>query len=215
MRMKDVSKRLATTATAGLAAAAVVFGLVLTGAAQESAWTISAEHAQAALEEALRYVEAGVPFKLGGKITVEQYLALKQQDPSAASSAGVDASGLVVNAFRAVLPDLVLFAGPPESGRKAAYVTSAQLFRYNTVPVPLEQARPGDLLFFRSPDGDEITGVAIVSELRGPIVRVVVASASRGRVAHIGLSTTGEYWATHVAGLGRLIYRPTSAQATE
>lgn len=197
----------------GLVAALMALAPGFAGSAEEgTTTTVSQEQALAALQEALRYVEAGVPFKLGGKITLEEYLTLKEQDPLAAESAGIDASGVVINAFRAAVPDLVLFAGPPEQGRTAAYVTSAALFRYNTVPVPLEQARPGDLLFFRSPEGDAITGVGIVSALTGHVVRVVVASASRGRVVDVGINTRGEYWATNVAGLGRLVYHPASAR---
>ena len=173
--------------------------------------TVSAQVALAALEQALRYVEAGVPYQLGGKITLEEYLALKEADPEAAATRGVDASGVVVNAYRAVLPDLQLLAGPPEQGRKATYVTSDALFRYNTVPVPLEQAQPGDLVFFRSAGGDSIGGVGIVSTISGRIVRVVVASASRGRVVEIGIDTQGDYWARNVAGLGRLIYHAGAA----
>ncbi|NLG70029.1 MAG: C40 family peptidase [Firmicutes bacterium] len=173
--------------------------------------TVSAQQALAALEEALRYVEAGVPYQLGGKITLEEYLALKEEDPEAAAARGVDASGVVVNAYRAALPDLTLFAGPPEQGRTTTYVTSEALFRYNTVPVPLEQAQPGDLLFFRSPGGDSITGVGVVSAVSGRIIRVVVASASRGRVVDIGIDTQGDYWARNVAGLGRLIYHAGAA----
>lgn len=195
----------ATAAAAGLAALAAVLALALAGAGQEGTVTVGEEQARAALQEALRYVEAGVPFRMGGKITLEEFLALKEQDPAAAEQAGIDASGLVVNAFRAVVPDLVLFAGPAEQGRAATYVTSEALFRYNTVPVPLEQARPGDLLFFRSPQGDAVTGVGIVSSVSGAVVRVVVASASRGRVVDVGINTRGEYWATYVAGLGRLV----------
>lgn len=209
-----LKRRGAMAVAAGLAAAAAVLALALAGAAEESTATVSEEQARAALQEALRYVEAGVPFRMGGKITLEEYLALKERDPAAAEQAGIDASGLVVNAFRAAVPDLVLFAGPPEQGRTATHVTSAALFRYNTVPVPLDQARPGDLLFFRSLQGDAVTGVGIVSALNGPVVRVVVASASRGRVVDVGINTRGEYWATYVAGLGRLVVsRPTPAQA--
>ncbi|HEY8498642.1 MAG TPA: hypothetical protein VIK90_05285 [Limnochordales bacterium] len=214
--MRAWLRRRAGTAAARVAAGVVAWLVALLpalpgGAQEQAAPTVSAEQALAALQEALRYVEAGVPYKLGGKATVQQYLALKEQDPQAAAAAGVDASGIVVNAYRAVLPDLTLYAGPPELGRTASYVTSEALFRYNTVPVPLEQVRPGDLLFFRSPGGDTITGVGLVSAVSGRIVRVVVASASRGRVVDIGIDTRGDYWARSVAGLGRLVYQPGAA----
>lgn len=211
--MEGTKSRRALAAAAALVAASLLTWPAAVPA-QQSAAPVSEERALAAVQEALKYAQAGVPYRSGGKITLQEYLALKEQNPEAAATAGIDASGLVVNAFRAVLPDLVLFSGPPEQGRRATYVTSLALFRYNTVPVPLEQVRPGDLVFFRSPEGDAIVGVGIVSAVRGPVVRVVVASASRGRVADVGIDTRGEYWARNVAGVGRLVYAGAAVPAT-
>lgn len=187
-------------------ALAVAFPALAEEAAGQAGVPVSEEQALAALTEALRYAEAGVPFKLGGRITVDEYLALRDQDPEKAASGGIDASGLVCNAYRAAIPNLKFFGGPPGQAGLAAYVTSRTLYRYNVSPVTLEAMRPGDLLFFKSPQSGDITGVAIVAARAGKVVRVVVASASRGKVVETGINTEGTYWATQVAGLGRLLY---------
>ncbi|WP_324716000.1 NlpC/P60 family protein [Carboxydochorda subterranea] len=169
---------------------------------------IGQEPALSALRESLRYVEAGVPFRLGGKTTVDEYLRLQGSDPRAAASAGVDASGLVVNALRAAVPGVRFFAGPPDQGRTAEYVTSAMLRRYNSTEVSIEEARPGDLLFFKSPSTGQVTGVGIVHVVMPGVVRVVVASASQGRVVETGIRIGGAYWASQVDAVARLVLPP-------
>lgn len=201
-----------------LALVLLLLVLSVPAAAQDTApagpQPVDQELALTALQEALRYVEAEVPFVLGGKVSVDRFLELRGADPQAAASAGVDASGLVIQAFRSAVPSLRLYSGPPEEGRTAEHVTSAVLHRYNVVPVSLDQARPGDLLFFRSPQSGQINGVAIVHLVKLPVVRVVVASATQGKVVETGIDTRGTYWAQRVAGLGRLAV-PVSARPVQ
>ena len=194
----------------------------------EEAVAVTDPQALRALEQAIQYAlfryevageeRTGVPYRLGGKVTLEEFARLVREQPDQVEQVGIDASGLVINAYAAVIPEIRFFTGPTGQEGLARRVNSRTLFAFNSQPVSLQQARPGDLLFFRSPQTGEITGVAMVAERLPGVVRVVVASASRGRVAHVGIRTDGEYWRTHVAGLGRLLYAgavPAATPATQ
>lgn len=186
--------------------------------APEAGEVVSREQARLASETARAYAEftytlegqqyRGVPYKLGGKVSLEEFSRLLETSPEQAKEAGIDASGLVVQAYRAVIPEIQFFTGPTGQEGLARTVNSVALYRWNVVPIPLEEAVPGDLLFFKSPATPQITGVALVSRRVGQVIRVIVASESRGRVVEVGIRIGGPYWETRVAGLGRLVYAP-------
>lgn len=191
--------------------------------APEVGEVVTPEQARLALEKARAYAEfaytldgeehRGVPYKLGGKVSLEEFNRLLESSPEEAREAGIDASGLVVQAYRAVIPEIRFFTGPTGQEGLARVVNSAALYRWNVVPIPVEESAPGDLLFFKSPSTQQITGVALVSQRTDQVVRVIVASESRGRVVELGIRIGGAYWETRVAGLGRLVYAPMPAPA--
>lgn len=185
---------------------------------------VSAEQAREALRRAREYAQfryrlddeeqQGVPYKLGGKVTLEEFARLVESSPDEAREAGIDASGLVVQAYRAAVPDIQFFTGPTGQEGLARMVNSGALYRWNTKPIALDEVGPGDLVFFKSPSTNQVTGVALVSQRVGRILRIIVASESRGRVVEVGLQVTGSYWESRVAGLGRLVYAPSPTPAT-
>lgn len=175
---------------------------------------ISPELAAMAAEEALNYArvqypvegrtEQGMPFRLGGQTTLEEFLEAVQNgaDPR---SLGVDASGLVVNVYRSVVPELTFLMQGGSSGLiEAADVSSSAIFYWNVNAVDVEEAMPGDLLFFKGGSG-EPAGVAIVTRVSPERVDFVVASAGRGRVIETFARPGGAYWQGNVLGLGRLL----------
>lgn len=209
---------------------ALALGLAAPAAAQaptphppDGAMAVTEAQALQALEQGVQYAlfryevggeeRTGVPYREGGKVTLEEFARVVRDEPARVEQVGIDASGLVINAYRAVIPAIRFFTGPTGLEGLARVVNSRTLFAFNSRPVSLEQARPGDLLFFRSPRTGEITGVAMLAERQPGVVRVVVASASRGRVAQVSIRTDGEYWRSRVAGLGRLLYAPAAPAA--
>lgn len=175
---------------------------------------ISPEVAAQAAEEALNYArvqfpvegqtQQGMPFRLGGQTTLEEFLEAVQNgaDPR---SMGVDASGLVVNVYQSVIPGLTfLMQGGPSGLVEVTDVSSSAIFYWNVNAVDLEAAMPGDLLFFKGGSG-EPTGVAIVTRVSPERVDFVVASAGQGRVIQTFARPGGAYWQRSILGLGRLL----------
>ena len=110
---------------------------------------VSPEVAAQAAEEALNYArvqyplngesQQGMPFRLGGQTTLEQFLEAVQNgaDPR---SMGVDASGLVVNVYRSVIPGLTfLMQGGPAGLVEVTDANSAAIFYWNVNAVDLEE----------------------------------------------------------------------------
>lgn len=198
-------------------ALALVLVLALPAASQGSLAPrrpVSAEVAARAAEEALAYArvsypagngtQEGMPFKLGGQTTLLQFLQRVQEgaDPR---SMGVDASGLVVNVYRTVIPGLTFLVQAGSSGlAETDDATSAAIFYWNVDAVDLSAAVPGDLLFFKSATG-EPSGVAVVTGIAPERVDFVVASAREGRVIESFARPGGSYWQANVLGLGRLL----------
>ncbi len=175
---------------------------------------VSPEVAAQAAEEALNYArvqyplngesQQGMPFRLGGQTTLEQFLEAVQNgaDPR---SMGVDASGLVVNVYRSVIPGLTfLMQGGPAGLVEVTDANSAAIFYWNVNAVDLEEAVPGDLLFFKGASGDP-TGVAIITRIGPDRVDFVVASARQGRVVETFAWPGSAYWQGNILGLGRLL----------
>lgn len=166
--------------------------------------------ARAALDEAIRYASytfeaedgrrTGIPYKLGGRTTIDEF----SLDIDAGDKHGVDASGLVVVAYRSVFPGLRFRVGEGEPAFRRD-VTSSLLYEYNIERVDLEAARPGDLIFFTGSTGTGIAGVAIFERLHDDVVHYVVPSANQGRVIRTFSRVEGDYWQTRFKGAGRLI----------
>lgn len=174
---------------------------------------ITAEEGQRALEEAIRFatiewhtddeVHVGVPYQWGGRASLAEFRA-SVEGAGESSPLGVDASGLVIVAFRSLSPDLRFRIPRGEEMVNVLDVNSSLLFEWNVVPVELEDLRQGDLIFFSGSSG-LIEGVGIYERIAGRHLRFVVASANSGRVVRTSLNLDGEYWATRFAGAGRLL----------
>ncbi|MBO8141462.1 MAG: C40 family peptidase [Firmicutes bacterium] len=145
----------------------------------------------------------GIPYAWGGRVTVEEFLA-SLEGGGDIEELGVDASGVAVNALRAVDPNVRFLARPGDDPVYWADATSAVLYEFNVAPVASDELRAGDLIFFRSGEGT-ISGVAVVTGRRGNRVDFVVASARQGRVIHTFARTDGDYWRQHIAGGGRFL----------
>ena len=175
---------------------------------------VNDETAARALEEALRYAtvtyetgggtQQGVAYLWGGRMSVEAFLGAVAEGKRPGAEAGVDASGLVVNAYRAADPGLRFRTVAGGTERYAADATSRTLYEWNVEFVPYTSLRPGDLIFFQDERG-EVTGVAIFERLEGPNVHFVVASANAGKVIRTFANVNNEYWKTRVKATGRLL----------
>lgn len=177
----------------------LAFSLSVT-ASGYSRQTVTPEQGESVANLALEYAAAGVPFQLGGQLTVDAFTA-----SNAEAGQGIDASGLVVNVCREVLGDLRWAGGGGEEPLLVADVSSSTLFNWNTIPVKLEELLPGDLIFFKSGNG-RVTGVGIFLERQGDVVHFVVASAGKGQVIKTFLNIRNQYWQESFAGAGRLTY---------
>lgn len=188
-------------------------GLAALEAAEEGALDrrpLTAEEGQRVAEAALHYArltlpgstdEPGVPYVWGGRISAEEYLRRAGSEESG-QKLGVDASGLAVNALRALGP--VRFAH--RQGDRWVYTAdtnSRALYEYNVEPVPPRELRAGDLLFFG--DDQNVTGVAVVTGRQGERVDFVVASQRAGRVIQTFARIDGPYWQDHILGGGRFL----------
>lgn len=204
-----------------LVAIGLVAALGLTAAAQEgtgaSSTAVSETVARSALAQAERYAdvtyeyrgtqEKGVAYKWGGRSSVDEYLAAVSDGAVPGKEVGADASAVVVNAYRSVDPGHRFAVSWGGGKRLATDATSADLYRWNVQPIPFEQMRPGDLIFFQDEGGD-VTGVAIYQRRSGPNVHFIVASPGRGRVIRTFLNVNNSYWNTKVKAAGRLLAGP-------
>ncbi|BAS25996.1 NlpC/P60 family protein [Limnochorda pilosa] len=217
------SMRVRRAACLGLAAV-LVLGVHATGQqAPAPREPLSVEAAAQAAEEALSYArlsypvgdetQQGMPFKLAGQTTLQEFLDAVQAgaDPG---SMGVDASGLVVNVYRSVVPGLTFLWQATESGLSEATDASSQaLFYWNVDAVDLASAVPGDLLFFKGRSGDP-QGVAIITRLSPERVDFVVASARAGKVVETFARPGGTYWQENVLAMGRLLIPQTGGPSS-
>lgn len=156
-----------------------------------------AEESQQALQVARQYVNAvyqyngeehkGVAYLLGGQDTLDEYLAKVSQGTEPGKEAGTDASDLAISVYRVVYPDL-RFIFRTKSGKEVAVkdVSSETLYRYNIEPVAVDQLRPDDLVFFKSPGG-RISSIALRAGRTGNSLRIIVGSYSASRVIETGI----------------------------
>lgn len=175
---------------------------------------VSAELAMSALAEALRYAdvtyqvdgraERGVAYRFGGRMSVDEFVRAVAEGKRPGAEAGVDASGLVVQAYRAAAPGWRFVEMQGGTARLVADAGSASLYRWNVRVVPVEELRPGDLIFFKNESG-QVSGVAIFERREGPNVHFVVASAGAGKAIRTFLNVNNEYWKTRVLAAGQLL----------
>lgn len=120
---------------------------------------------------------------------------------------GVDASGVAVNALRALGPAVRFAASGGASPAWLADATSSMLYHYNVVHLDPSEIRAGDLIFFGTAGAGtvSVTGVGVVTGRSGTRVDFVVASAREGRVVATFARTDGEYWRDNIVGAGRFL----------
>lgn len=210
---RKIGGRLIGKSLVRLLTALAIVGLVSLPAAAASVFT--PEEGRQALEVARQYVTVryqyegeerqGVAYLLGGQDTVAGYLEKVKNGAVPGKEAGIDASGLVVNAYKAVYPGL-RFVFRTEDGKEAMVrdASSETLYLWNVDPVKPENLQPGDLIFFGSPGGG-INGVALYAGRRGAFLRIIVASQGKGKVIETGIRINGDYWNRRFAGAGRLL----------
>lgn len=123
------------------------------------------------------------------------------------SGLGVDASGLVVNALRALNPSVRFAASAGDNPVWLADATSSLLYHYNVLHLDPADIRAGDFVFFGTAGGDSVnvTGVGVVTGRSGTRVDFVVASAREGRVIATFARTDGDYWRNNIVGAGRFL----------
>lgn len=128
---------------------------------------------------------------------------------AALSGVGVDASGLAVNALRALGPGVRFAATAGHNPTWWDDATSAVLYNFNVVHLDPAELRAGDLVFFGGTvDGEVfVQGVGVVTGRSGTRVDFVVASAREGRVIHTFARTDGDYWRSNIIGAGRFLVR--------
>ncbi|NLA58895.1 MAG: C40 family peptidase [Firmicutes bacterium] len=181
-----------------------------------AAMAFSDAEAEEALAKAMEYatveywlegeLHQGVAYLYGGQDTVSEYLAKLEQGAEPGIAAGIDASGLVINAYRAVYPELELISMAGSREVRVKDASSETLYLWNVRPLTIDELRPGDLVFFRS-SGRSINGVALYAGRRGDLVQIVTASQGRGKVVLTTVRIGGDYWNESFAGAGRLIKR--------
>lgn len=193
-----------------------LLGLPVSEAANDAS-PFTADQAQKALEAAREYVgvqyvyqgeeRKGVAYLLGGQDTVSSYLQKVAEGQKPGVDVGIDASGLVINAYRVVFPKLRFASGPPDGeSTMVRDVSSQTMYSWNVQLVTVEDLRPGDLVFFGTSE-ESVSGVALYAGRQGVSLRIIVASQRQGRVIETGIRLNGEYWNTHVVGVGRLLKR--------
>lgn len=192
--------------------AVLLLSLTSAQALAESAWVpLTPAEGERLLSQAIAYAtfewrtgnesHIGVPYVWGGRTTLAGFeQAVASGEPE---GKGVDASGLVVAAVKALWPDFRFRARQGGEWVPVANVNSSSLYEWNVLPIDQSELRPGDLIFFGS--NGRIDGVAIYERQVGRSIRFVVASANSGKVVQTGANLDGEYWATRFAGAGRLL----------
>lgn len=167
-------------------------------------YLITIEQANQAHDYALQYVSNEVAYLYGGRLSVEAYLAALADGKVPGEEIGADASAVVVNAYRHVIPNIRFFFDETQKAL-VTDATSGLIANYNSVLISRDQLVPGDLIFFKDAFGN-ISGVAIFSEFKGDVVHFVTASASRGKVVRTNAYVNGDFWTSSFAGFGRLQY---------
>ena len=172
--------------------------------------------AKQALEAAMEYVtleydsegelRQGVAYCFGGQDNISNYLSKISQGAEPGKEAGIDASGLVINAYRSVYPALRFVQVSNSRELVVNDANSMTLYLWNVRPLPPEELEPGDLVFFGT-DGSGINGVALYAGEQDGRMQIVTASQSQGKVVVTGMRLGGDYWKRSFAGAGRLIKR--------
>ncbi|NLJ85344.1 MAG: C40 family peptidase [Firmicutes bacterium] len=179
-------------------------------------FAFSSQEVREALDVAMQYADLeysiddelmqGVAYFYGGQDTISSYLAKIEQGVRPGEGAGIDASGLVVNAYRAIYPELKFVHNTNSKETMVADASSMTLYLWNIRPMKLEDLEPGDLIFFGT-EGSGINGVSLYVGRQGESVRIVTASQTQGKVVLTGIRMGGDYWKGSFAGAGRLIKR--------
>lgn len=176
----------------------------------------SDSEAQQALAAAKQYVTVeyqiddgmwqGVAYLYGGQDTIPDYLQKIAEGAQPGKQAGIDASGLVINAYQAVYPDLRFSYRANSEETLVNDASSKTLYLWNVRPLAPEELMPGDLVFFGT-EGYGINGVALYAGRQGQLMQIVTASQSQGKVVLTRVRVGGDYWKRSFAGAGRLIKR--------
>lgn len=189
----------------------VLLGLMLTAiitstaiAAASNQYLITDTQAKQAYEYALAYVKNEVAYLYGGRQSVEAYLDGLAKGKTPGEDIGVDASGLIVNAYRHVIPNIRFYFDQSQT-TTVADATSSLLYNFNCKPITQTELQPGDLIFFQNAAGN-ITGVAVFSHISGDVIHFITASVNAGKVVLTNALLSGNYWKTNFAGFGRLQY---------
>src|SRR5690606_25228052 len=138
------------------------------------------------------------------RLSVDEYLQAVAHGSRPGVEAGVDAPGLVKQAYRAADAAIRFVVESGGGEQRVRDVSSGALYRWNVRTVPVDELRPGDLIFFQNSSG-QVSGVAIFERREGPNVHFVVASANSGKVIRTFLNVNNEYWETRVLGAGQLL----------
>lgn len=165
---------------------------------------VNEQQVNGAFQYALKYVNHQVAYKLGGRLTVEQYITALAEGQEPGTEIGVDASALVINAYQDVVPNM-LFKPHKDSASLAPDVSSSVLYHWNSEPITEEELTKGDLIFFKNTAGN-IMGVSLFSHIQGNIIHFITASQSAGKVIISNINMNGDYWSKHFAGFARLKY---------
>lgn len=175
---------------------------------------VPAELAERALAQALRFVDVtyeaggtlqqGVAYLWGGRMGVDEYLEAVAAGKRPGEEAGVDASAVVVQAYRAADPGFRFMTRAQGGRRLVSDATSRGLYLWNIRTVPLEQLRPGDLIFFKNSSG-QVAGVAIFERREGPNVHYIVASPNAGKVVRTFNNIYNDYWQTRFLAAGQML----------
>ncbi len=181
---------------------ALIAGLPQIWAANKHLITI--EEANQAHDYAMQYVENEVAYLYGGRQSVEAYLAALADGKVPGQDIGADASAVVVNAYRNVIPNIRFFFDQSQK-TLVADATSSVIANYNSVPISQDELVPGDLIFFKDASGN-INGIAIFSEIKGEVIHFITASANQGKVVRTNAYFHGAFWTNSFAGYGRLQY---------
>ena len=175
---------------------------------------VSAELAKRALAEAQRFVEVtyesggdpqqGVAYLFGGRMSVDEYLNAVATGKAPGVEAGADASAVVVQAYLGADPGFRFMSRSGGERRLNRDATSSTLYQWNVRIVPVDQLRPGDLIFFKNANG-QVAGVGIFERREGPNVHYIVASSNAGKVIRTFNNVNNEYWKTRFLAAGQML----------
>lgn len=167
-------------------------------------WIATSIQAEQAYDYAMEYVTNEVAYLYGGRLQVDQYLQELEAGKQPGIDIGVDASALVVNAYRDNIPSLKFWYDENQT-RIVSDATSSILANYNSQTISKDNLIPGDLIFFQNSNG-VINGVAIFSHIQGEVIHFITASANAGKVVLTNALLQGDYWNNSFARFGRLLY---------